>query len=55
MFGILVLTIPFSMGLAWYLRHLEKLAWHRVQEETRTKGVAVGKLAEDLGRSTLSE
>ena len=32
-----------------------KEAWEKVQEQTRTKGVAVGELAKLLGRNTISE
>lgn len=46
---------PMSWAINWYLRHREEQDWREVQELARRKGIAVGRLAEDLGRNTLSK
>lgn len=46
---------PLSWAIRWYLSHREEVDWREVQELAKRKGVAVGKLAEELGRNTFSK
>lgn len=59
---ILICSVVAAIG-AWPLGllmedHAERTyaeMWRKVQEQTRTKGVAVGELAKFLGRNTISK
>jgi hypothetical protein len=46
---------PFSRAVGWYLNCCEEEDWREVQELAKRKGIAVGKLAEELGRNTLGK
>lgn len=59
MFAIGILTIavaivPLSWVIGWYLGYRQEVDWREVQELAKRKGIAVGKLAEELGRNTFS-
>lgn len=47
--------LPLSRAIGWYLSYREEVDWREVQELAKRKGIAVGKLAEELGRNTLSK
>lgn len=53
--AIALAMFPLSWLIGWYLRYREELDWREVQELAKRKGIAVGKLAEELGRNTLSK
>lgn len=55
MVTIALLMVPFSKGLAWYLKHRQEQDLRQILETTKRKGIAVGKLAHQLKRSTLSK
>lgn len=50
-----LVMFPLSKVIGWYLSYREELDWREVQELAKRKGIAIGKLAEELGRNTLSK